>query len=70
MFEASNVDKDSKSAIFSSFLEKDRWRQEEFNALSSCFYNRSDRAQCEYFVDLWFENLEAVEENFHRDYFL
>ena len=44
MFDASKPDTASKEAIFKSFLVQNKWKQQEFMALTSCFYNKADTA--------------------------
>ena len=48
---------------------EDKFKQRDFMASSSAFYNTGDLMQCMYFANLWFEKIEFVEDNKHRDYF-
>lgn len=48
---------------------EDKFKQRDFMASASAFYNSSDTMQCQYFANLWFEKIEFVENNKHRDYF-
>ena len=44
--------------------------QTKLGALLTSFYNSSDPQQCEKIANLWLENIERVEAEQHRDYFL
>lgn len=43
--------------------------QTHLNAVCSTFLNKADREKSEIFAEKWFESLETVEKNQHRDYF-
>lgn len=47
----------------------DQWKQSDFNASSGCFYNVHMKEDCDHFAEQWFEKIEFVEQNFHRDFF-
>ena len=59
-----------KREIWDSYLVPDKWRKSDFSCSAACFLNQYNRQEGELYADLWFESVEFVEANFHRDYFL
>lgn len=65
--DATNPDQASKQAIWDKYTSV-AFKQQDFIASTACFFNKADRSQCRFFVNLWFESLEAISSK-HYDYF-
>ena len=59
-----------KREIWDSYLVPEKWKKADFDCSAACFLNQYNREEGELYADLWFESVEYVEANFHRDYFL
>ena len=68
--QAADPNQKNKQKIWDSYVSPDdKFKQQDFIASTSSFYNYSDKMQSRYFGNLWFEQIEFVENNKHRDYF-
>ena len=59
----------SKRNLWNSYLQPGEWKQSYFESSVACFLNPNDREACAEFADMFFDQVEFVELNFHRDYF-
>ena len=58
-----------KKSIWETYRKPGHWKQSEFVESASNFYDHSDTDSMEIFAESFFEHIEAIESNFHRDYF-
>ena len=50
-------------------MKPGEWKQSYFESSVSFFLNTNERQDCAEYADLFFDQVEFVELNFHRDYF-
>ena len=66
--QASLPDDDNKQALWTQYVKKDGFTQQQFEYSSSCFYNQGDTDQCIKYASLFFEAIYDVKDKYHRDY--
>ena len=55
--------------MWDSYLVQGQWKQAHFDSSVSFLLNTNEREECEHFADQFFDKVEFVEQNFHRDFF-
>ena len=68
--EGANGDASKKRELWNSYLKPGVWKQSYFESSISYFLNTNEREACAEFAENFFEQVEFVEMNFHRDYFV
>jgi len=66
---AAKLTRANKQELWDSYLVKDQWKQSDFIQSAYNLLNRHQREDCEHFAELFFRDVERVEQEFHRDYF-
>ena len=61
-------DDENKASLWKNYIEKTKFSQEQFAYSSSSFFNPDNQEQSLHYADLFFQNIEAVKQKYHRDY--